>query len=353
MKPRIYGSNPDLGAYEFQGAPIIPDINGIVYVYRHVTTGDGSGNSWENAVAQLADALQAAIKSNAVKQDSIRQIWVAEATYHPLYNAVNGATNGNRDNAFVLVKNVQVYGGFPFDANDTDNAPNPYLSMEDARNTRNWKLYPTVLSGNIGDPTSKTDDCYHVVISADNVDTACLDGFIITKGNADGILNITVNSYIIDMSNGGGVYCEHSSPLLKNLTIKENTANNNGGGMYVRNDNDKAKLVSTTIYNNDASYGGGLYAHLSSVALTNVVIDSNKADKNGGGIYSFTSSPVFTNLLLIRNTADTGAGIYNNLTYLTLTNATISSNVAEDEAGGMYNNGMYYSYTKIRNTIIW
>ncbi|MDR1878633.1 MAG: hypothetical protein LBQ64_03595, partial [Bacteroidales bacterium] len=52
--PRFFGSHADLGAYENQGVVITPDANGIVYVKKHVSTGDGTGQSWFNAAKELA-----------------------------------------------------------------------------------------------------------------------------------------------------------------------------------------------------------------------------------------------------------------------------------------------------------
>src|SRR5690606_24813147 len=63
-------------------AQITPDTDGVVYVNINVSSGDSTGNSWENAVPELADALIAAYDNTA-----IHQIWVAQGTYAPLYSA--------------------------------------------------------------------------------------------------------------------------------------------------------------------------------------------------------------------------------------------------------------------------
>jgi hypothetical protein len=351
VNPRIYNFKPDLGAYEQRGAVIIPDSNGIVYVNRLAIAGDSSGRSWFNAAIQVADALHAARYCNAIKQDSIRQIWVAEAIYFPLYSAVdNSVKNEGRDNAFVMVKNVQVYGGFPDTANDIYNAPHAGLTIEQARNTRDWKINPTILSGDRGTPSDNTDDCYHVVISADDVDTATLDGFIITKGMANDNKTISVNSKTINTYHGSGIYCIESSPLLKNLVIEKNQADSNGGGIYIYGG--MPYLVDGSISENEANNGAGLSDFHSSYRLINVVINKNRAATDGGGIYTHDSSPILTNVLLVKNRAEnTGGGIYSHYS-LILTNVTISTNVAGVNGGGMYNTHPANA-SQIRNSIIW
>ncbi|MDR0815459.1 MAG: hypothetical protein LBN37_06890, partial [Bacteroidales bacterium] len=108
--------------FSAQAQPVQPD-NGIVYVKKG-GVGNGSGSSWGNACAELAPALKAA-ETNA----TIKQIWIAAGTYYPQDMAGNGTTN--RDKAFVLVKDVKIYGGF--------------AGTETTVDARNWKANPTVL----------------------------------------------------------------------------------------------------------------------------------------------------------------------------------------------------------------
>jgi hypothetical protein len=95
-------------------------------------------------------------------------------------------------------------------------------------------LHETILSGDVGTEGNDTDNSYHVFYhplgtALDN--TAILDGFTITGGNADG-------DY--PHERGGGMYNDASSPTLTNCTF----AGNSAGGRY--------------------GYGGGMYNHASS-----------------------------------------------------------------------------------------
>src|SRR5690606_11417695 len=115
---------------------------------------------WANA----ADDLQKSINASGVQQ-----VWVARGTYKPKYRGDNMSDDNanDRDNAFVLKKDVKVYGGF---AGTEDYLYQRDLSLTD---------YASILSGDLGVLNNNADDAYHVVISAGDVGTAVLDGFTI------------------------------------------------------------------------------------------------------------------------------------------------------------------------------
>ena len=81
---------------------------------RYVTaTGAGTGTgSWANASDDLQQMLYESVQGD--------EIWIAEGTYKPIYTAANydyasssfPTADGGRDNAFVLVEGVRIYGGF-------------------------------------------------------------------------------------------------------------------------------------------------------------------------------------------------------------------------------------------------
>ena len=55
-----------------------------------------------------------------------------------------------------------------------------------------------------------------------------------------------------------------------------------------------------------ASNGGGVYCHTSSPTLRNLVIRGNTADHYGGGMYVFFGSPILANCRFENNTANSG-----------------------------------------------
>ena len=313
---------------------------GIVYVDE---TKSGDGSSWANAYPNLADPLRYAAKEAG---HGITEIWVAAGTYCPLHNAADVNSGNSRDQAFVLVEGIKIYGGFV-------PAQIPVGTSLPAFGTpgRNGK---TILSGDLaGDDipgdliTNRSDNAHHVVIGVNISNATLLDGLTITGGNADGVSgSITVNGNSIGSSYGGGMRNNNnSSPVLNHVTISGNTAGNNvssggGGGMYNRNSSPMLNYV--TISNNmavgSAVAGGGMENDNSSPTLNHVTISGN-IGQEGGGMFNLQSSPVFNHVTVSGNTAIISAGgMYNLSSSPTLNHVIITENGAERDGGGMYNN---------------
>ena len=309
---------------------------------RYVKMGGvGNGTSWFDA----SDDLQAMM--DTVYNLGGGEVWVAKGTYYPIYPA-DGISSNPRDRSFLLKKDVQIYGGFSDTANDIHNAPHATMTKDSARNTRNWDMYKTILSGDIGTPNDNSDNCYHVVISANDVGTACLDGFIVRYGNANGISSITVNSQSINREVGGGIYVRSSSPALRHLVIDSNGTKVSGGGIFI-DDNSLPIITNALIVGNHSDgFGGGIFILTpSSSILTNVTISRNHA-MMGGGIYCESGAS-----LTIRNTIIWGntASMYQNINmgninyqYCLVGGGTLSGNniilntdpIFEDPANGNF-----------------
>lgn len=350
---RIINTTVDMGAYEKQYA--LPGGLGIVYVDA---TKNGDGKTWATAVPELADALKAA-KYNS----SITEIWVAKGTYNPLYDAATLSCSpaDNRDKSFVLVNNVKVYGGF--------------AGGEITIVGRNFVTNETILSGEIGIANDNTDNCYHVAICAGAVGTAAWDGFTVTKGNANGTGDITVNENISDRVRGAGITNLSSSPaisnciisanaagagagianltaapLISNCTFLSNTAIGSGGAMdnYLGS---AASINSCLFSGNDASSGGAVMnSGGSSLTIKNSIFSGNAAT-DGGAFYNHASTTAtITNCLFNGNNASNGAAMYFRSSSPQINNCTVASNLASVDGGGILNNN---SSPVINNIIVW
>ncbi len=167
-----------------------------------------------------------------------------------------------------------------------------------------------------------------------------LDGFTIRNGSA---------------YNGAGIYCYNAAPAITNCIIKNNTAGNDGGGIYCAG-SASPTVANCRISNNIANHnGGGIYGEASSLTIENCAVNSNTALSWGGGICSYDSSSVMINNCTIKgNTASDwgGGGIYGEASSQTIENCIISSNMAGYEGGGISSrNSLSYSVNncKIRN----
>jgi len=269
--------------------------------------------TWDDACPDLQKALGLASPTD--------QIWVAKAT-NP-YVPDNGT--GDRTATFQLITGVAIYGGF--------------LGMEMNLSERDWLLNETILSGNIGAPGVDTDNSYHVVSACGVGTTAILDGFTITKGQADGT----------GLANqGGGVHifgvaCEDpNTPQIANCTFFDNYAEDHGGGV---NDHGGATLTKCVFRENHSdNFAGGLYTHTSiSSVVTNCDFYLNTAVNEGGGAYVKLNTtgpePTFTDCTFSGNQAQQGGGMYCGVARSpTLTNCTFTDN----SAGGRFGGGAMY-----------
>ncbi|NCS47860.1 MAG: cadherin [Microcystis aeruginosa BK11-02] len=296
---RVVGANVDLGAYE--GAELAPAptpaLSRVVYV-RAGAGGSNNGTSWTDAYTSLQDALAAAQSGD--------KIWVAGGTYKP-------TTGTDRTATFTLKNNVEIYGGF--------------AGTETSFSQRNVSTNVTTLSGDIGTVNNTADNVYHVVTSNSPANTAVLDGFTISGGNANGSTNQNI---------GGGIYIPDSNPILRNLIIENNNASSSGGGLY-NGGNANYLLTNSTFRNNTAASGGGIFNQASNPTLTDVTFTNNTATSAGGAIYNNGGTPNFNNTTFGNNTSVTGGAIYNIGSNTTLNNATFSSNTATSDGGAIYN----------------
>lgn len=256
-----------------------PDANGIFYVKQY-GTGNQRGDSWNNAIADVAIALKAAQRINASVPGYVKQIWVSGGTYTPQY-VINGAVNAsstpdNRNNTFLLVKDVKIYGGFA--GNETA------LANRDLSLTAN----ASILSGDLGTENDNTDNAYHVVAASGDVGTATLNGFTITGGNANGGSGtITVGANSFYLFNGAGIYLMGASPTLANIQVVGNTGTNFGIGVCATECTSNITFTNAIISGNGTgAYGGGVGLTHSVATFNNTTICGNNAT-NGGGTYAF------------------------------------------------------------------
>jgi len=260
----------------------------VLYVNANAG-GANTGSSWADAFTDLQSALGSTCPG-------ISEIWVAAGTYKP--------TSGtDRSISFVMKNNLAIYGGFP-------NTGNPAWA------DRDWAANVTILSGDIGTVGNNSDNSYHVIFNNNNGlnNTALLDGFTITGGNADGSFP---NDY------GGGIFNDFSSPSVVNCVFSGNEARYSGGAMT--NAASSSSVTNCIFTGNSAGFGGGAIAHSYGFSsISNCSFFGNSAP-NGGGIFNTVlSSLTVTNCILWGNSS----GVFNNNSNSTVTYSIVQGGYA-------------------------
>ncbi len=172
--------------------------------------------------------------------------------------------------------------------------------------------------------------------------SVALSGLTITGGNADV---------------GGGVDNNGGTLTLATAVISDNSASDQGGGLFNANGG-TATLTNATISGNSAQVGGGLDNYvtpqrlaMSTLTLTNATISGNSAPTGfGGGLANIYGIVTLTNATVTGNTAkNDAAGLENDRGTLTLTNATVSGNSGAFEGGGLDN---FYGTLTLTNATV-
>jgi parallel beta-helix repeat protein len=162
------------------------------------------------------------------------------------------------------------------------------------------------------------------------------------------------------VSEGGGLrFVGCANATLIGNRISGNSTNTFGGGLYAASST--MALTAGTISSNEATQGGGLYLSSSDVTLSAVTITANavfsyphyQLGGDGGGVYLNNGSVVLTNTIVATNEAETaGSGLFiqgQDSRYRML-HTTIASNNG-DHGSGVYVTGAG-SRVVLTNTIL-
>lgn len=330
----------------------------IIYVDSNRAEAANDGTSWQDAYVFLQDAIV-----DAKRAEKPVEIRVAKGIYKPDM----GGTSiiGDRKAAFVLVNGVTLAGGYAG-------------SKQSDPDIRDIELYETILSGDLGvndiHPSDisqlllqadRAENTYNIVIASYVDNTAVIDGFTITSGNAD--------DYLFDFkiqSAGGGLFCTQSEPVISNCTFTMNAASE-GGALYNYNSNptitnctfdknsaigdiygyggaggainnftNSSPTITNCIFTENSGYSGGAIYNSknNSTAITDCSFVGNHATTNSGGaINNLLSNPVITNCTFEANIAIAGGAMSNYESMPVVTGCSFNENTAESQGGGIYN----------------
>ncbi|MHC4698457.1 MAG: right-handed parallel beta-helix repeat-containing protein [Planctomycetota bacterium] len=330
------------------------------YVDENATGPTHDGTSWCSAYLHLRDALAVAIADDEIR--------VADGLYRPDRDTANPTGTGNRSSTFQLMSGVRMKGAYSgcgapspdargVAANDTilsgdlagDDSPVACTYGPSDCRAFGWQCVDgfCIISQNNG------DNSYHVVTGSGTDDTAILDGFTISAGNANGsspndrgggmvsdagsptITNCTFTGSVA-FAGGGMQNSNSSNPTVTNCTFYGNRAVM-GGGMENSSNSDPT-VINCTFKRNDAVFGGGMAGwETGSPMVSNCTFSENVAHDFGGGMFHRSNSDAtVTNCAFIGNSGRVGGGVHCNDSRPTLVNCTFTGNSGLD-GGGMSN----------------
>ena len=309
----------------FNGLQIMKITATRLYVNDNAT-GDNTGLSWTDAFTSLQEALSVARASGG----QITEIWVAGGVYAP---------GTSRFSTFELIEGVELYGGF--------------AGVETHLSQRVLGTNTSLLTGNIGNIFTNSDNSYQVVTADGLSINTVMDGFTISGGNANG--NVPREA-------GGGFYAEDSSVWVRNCIFEYNRAQR-GGAVVV----DQANGIvgpyfddCTFRFNTAEAEGGAIryYGGPGGFFAPVLVINRSKfienvTDGDGGGLFAGGDAWLY-NCLFVGNSATNSSGAIRAIsagTDLNLRNCTIVSNFSSNGSGGARaDSGARYD---VRNSILW
>uniref|UniRef100_UPI00301C6E3A beta strand repeat-containing protein n=1 Tax=Emticicia sp. 17c TaxID=3127704 RepID=UPI00301C6E3A len=308
-----------------------------IYVNKS-NSSSGDGLSWATAYNDLQTAIAAATTNDT--------LWVAKGTYYPTTSTTD------RDATFTMKNDVAIYGGFS--------------GNESRLSDRNVATNATILSGDIDQNDAQNNiagNSYNVIRNGNTIiNTAILDGFIISGGYADGGTIITSNGGAVNNDGRNGV----CNPVFRNCIFRYNIARSGGAVANFCNNNGTSTPTFTncvfndnkSILNNDFSDGGAMYcAGNMTVTLTNCTFSKNYALGSGGAINIATNfgnvNAILSNCIIWGNSANrSGNQLYNFTSIYNLSNTILEGGisgigrdndamVANDNGGNIYTDPLF------------
>jgi len=273
--------------------------------------------------------------------------------------AARGFYFGTGESASSVLEGFTITNGFArdFGAGIYCSSSSPIIRNCNIKGNRSWNL-----GGGVGLKLS------NAIISDCNITDNLSDwvgGGIFCSGGGQPTIErciITGNGTLGIMPNtkGGAVSVDHSTAIIRDCIITDNTAGSTGDGggiaVYMRSATDTGKVVveDCVISGNSALRGAGIWCDSHAVVVKNCAIVGNAAGKEGGGIWGYSFE--IKNSIIAANRAGDGGGFCSTtqsgiMPALQATNSTIVGNLATNRGGGIY----YLKKTDARftNCILW
>ncbi|TLV00379.1 choice-of-anchor Q domain-containing protein [Dyadobacter luticola] len=342
--PRIIKNTVDIGAlesvYGILSTTLTPNENGILFVKKG-GSGSKNGHDWNNAAAEVADAVLASHLLN------VRQIWVAGGIYHPLYRLddFSNADPKSPLNSFLLTGDIQLYGGFK--------------GTESSLAERNLRLKEnaSVLSGdfnqddefnftdvsNNGIPNAFSENAHHLVYGMYLNTDRVMDGFTIegannTSSNVDDRLFILETKTPAAYGSGIFVYQTRQIAIFDRLIIRNNLGHVGGGFMGFEA---SSGIFNSAIYHNyDKGFGSAILdgRNIAGIGILNTTVAQNISEISESGMVGVAVLSIDGRLAAIYNSIITqnvrrGEGGPDQLNFFSNATASFSNSIVGGSGG--------------------
>ncbi len=167
-------------------------------------------------------------------------------------------------------------------------------------------------------------------------------GIDIVNGGRAILDGIVIDSYKSSMNGGGVIVEDHGKVELKGSTVQNCESELQGGGLYAYQ-GDCVEIENSALTDNKAKNGGGIYYYrtcengmTASYSYDGLILKNNTAEESGGGLYvQYPLTIQLTNSHIDSNTAAQGGGMYfRNTVNLISDKSTFSENEAQNGHGG-------------------
>ena len=375
----------DAGAFAYNGGPLqIDQLITRIFVSKgtnvHLAEGEKMetylGRSFYTSLNHLDDAIEyiKRVREEGIGgagENTVFEILLGPGIYKPSVRRMDAATTilDQRQNSFVLPKNVKIYGGFSGEENyatginripaasgdielssdgDIQNMLNArgYSDLNGNSVLEPWELsYHAILSGEL-DVSVSTKHVYHVVYSSGEGDVT-LDGLTIMNGET--LSELSSSAETDEIGRGGAIYSNGMNYTLHRCRLMNNRAVR-GGSMYMRNAN--ATLIGCVVAGNgpvedfaqpEDMRGGGIYiagnigtnSKPAALYAVNTLFANNETSGSGGAVAGNEASVInLMNCNLVRNKAKSYGAAYSMAYSMATLNNVITNTVIwgnEDE----------------------
>jgi uncharacterized repeat protein (TIGR01451 family) len=166
--------------------------------------------------------------------------------------------------------------------------------------------------------------------------------------NSHRILNIfgnptvegfTLQNGVMQGGDGGAIYINLGSPVIRDNIIRNNWASGNGGGIFSSNMlgySETPRIERNMLTGNTAQHGGGFASQVNNPVFWNNLVCHNVSVAEGGGVYVSGGNPQMWHDTIYGNTGTTGGGVYLIGGTPWISNTIIAGNVATVTVGGIY-----------------